>query len=124
MIDTGAKLSCVSETLLHCNELFKGLRLKKCDRRAFGVNGEPVVTLGVIDVEFKISGFMFTHSFTVLRGLIHPMLLGMDFLLKCKANIDLGDTMGIHLAHHQGQTAFAPLLKYNLRIHITPMLIE
>ena len=42
-------------------------------------------------------------------------LLGMDFLLKCKANIDLGDTPGIHLAHHQGQTAFAPLLKSNLK---------
>ena len=103
----------MSESLLQCNELFRNLRLRKCDRRAFGVNGEPVVTLGIVDIEFKIAGLTFTHPFTVLRGLIHPMLLGMDFLTKHKAKIDLGESPGIQLSHHRGQTACAPLIKSN-----------
>ena len=120
LIDTGAKFSCVSEKLLQCSEMFKNLRIRKCDKRAFGVNGEPVVTLGVVDIEFKIDNLVFTHSFTVVRGLIHPMLVGMDFLLKHKAKIDLGDKAGIQFTHHQGGKAFAPLIKSNVRAKQSP----
>ena len=115
LIDTGAKLSCISENLLQCSELFKNLRIRKCDKRAFGVNGEPVITLGIVDLEFKIDGLTFTHPFTVLRGLIHPMLLGMDFLLKYKANIDLGLKPAIQLNHPKGGKAVAPLIRSNLK---------
>ena len=76
LVDTGAKLSCISEQLLQCHELFKFCKIRKCDKRAYGVNGEPVVTLGIVEVSFKINNFSFTHEFTILRGLIHPMLLG------------------------------------------------
>ena len=57
LVDTGAKLSCVSEQLLQCNELFKDLKIRKSDRRAYGVNGEPVVTLGIVDLTFKVDLF-------------------------------------------------------------------
>ena len=82
LVDTGAKLSCISEQMMHCHELFKDAKIRKSDRRAYGVNGEPVVTLGIVDLDFKIDGVVFNHSFTILRGLIHPMLLGMDFLVR------------------------------------------
>ena len=111
LIDTGAKLSCISEQLLHCNELFKSLKIRKCDRRAYGVNGEPVVTLGLVDVEFKIGGLVFTHTFTILRGLIHPMLLGMDFLVRYKAMINLGGQPCLRLAHPLGPHATTPFIR-------------
>ena len=111
LIDTGAKLSCVSEELLHCNELFKNIKIRKSDRRAYGVNGEPVVTLGIIEAEFKIDDLIFRHEFTVLRGLIHPMLLGMDFLVKYRARIDLGTQPNIQLLHPLRRIAKAPLIK-------------
>ena len=111
LVDTGAKLSCISEQLLQCDGLFKSVNIRKCDKRAYGVNGEPVVTLGIVDLEFKIDGVSFTHSFTILRGLIHPMLLGMDFLIKHKACIDLGTRPSIKLHHPRGKIATALFLK-------------
>ena len=111
LVDTGAKLSCTSEELLECNELFRNVKIRKTARRAYGVNGEPVVTLGVAELTFKIGGLEFTHQFTVLRGLIHPMLIGMDFLVKYKARIDLGEKPRIQLSHPSGKHAFAPFIK-------------
>ena len=111
LVDTGAKLSCVSEQLLQCNELFRDAKIRKSDRRAYGVNGEPVVTLGIVDLSFRIEGCTFSHSFTILRGLIHPMLLGMDFLTKYKACIDLGDRPRMRLTRTDGRVAFAAFLK-------------
>ena len=55
--------------------------------------------MGVVDIEFKIEGASYTHSFIILRGLIHPMLLGLDFLRKYSANIQLGDIPSLSLRH-------------------------
>ena len=90
LVDTGAKLSCISEEMLQCNDLLKHTKIRKSDRRAYGVNGEPVVTLGIVDLEFKIGKLVLTHQFTILRGLIHPILLGLNFLTRYRAKIDLG----------------------------------
>ena len=97
--------------MMHCHELFKDAKIRKSDRRAYGVNGEPVVTLGIVDLDFKINGVVFNHSFTILRGLIHPMLLGMDFLVRYRAKIDLGTKPGITLNHPSGKTAHACFIK-------------
>ena len=110
-MDTGAKLSCVSEQLLQCNELFRNAKIRRCDKRAYGVNGEPVVTLGVVDLIFEIDGISFNHSFTILRGLIHPILLGMDFLVKHKACIDLGDRPRMKLTRSDGKIALATFIR-------------
>ena len=111
LVDTGAKLSCISEQLLQCHELFKFCKIRKCDKRAYGVNGEPVVTLGIVEVSFKINNFSFTHEFTILRGLIHPMLLGFDLLVHFKAKIDVGDSPSINLFHPIGGWLSAPFLR-------------
>ena len=96
---------------MSCSDLFKGIKIKKTARRAYGVNGEPVVTLGVAEILFKIGGLTFAHEFIILRGLIHPMLLGMDFLRKCKAKIDVGDAPRVQLSHPSGKFAFASFIK-------------
>ena len=77
----------------------KSLVVRKCSRRAFSVDGSPVVAMGQVDIEFKLGGASFTHTFTILRGLIHPMLLGLDFLGKYNANISFDGTPGMTLRH-------------------------
>ena len=111
LVDTGARLSCISEQLLQCHELFKNATIRKSDKRAYGVNGEPVVTLGIVDLTFHVGGLPFSHSFTILRGLIHPMLLGMDFLTKHRARINLGNSPSIQLAHSSGKIASTRFIK-------------
>ena len=69
------------------------------------------MTLGVAEILFKIGGLTFAHEFIILRGLIHPMLLGMDFLRKCKAKIDVGDAPRVQLSHPSGKFAFASFIK-------------
>ena len=87
LVDTGAKTSCVGDYFMIADPFCKNLVVRKCSRKAFAVNGSPVVTMGLVDIEFKLGGASYTHTFTILRGLINPMLLGRDFLGKFKANI-------------------------------------
>ena len=111
LVDTGARLSCISEQLLQCHELLKNATIRKSDKRAYGVNGEPVVTLGIVDLTFHVGGLPFSHSFTILRGLIHPMLLGMDFLSKHRACINLGNSPSVQLVHSSGKVAATSFIK-------------
>ena len=100
LVDTGAGPSCISESLMQCNPFFRNLKIKKIDKKAYSVSGAPVITLGIVEMEFKLGGgFSFTHEFTILRGLIHPVLLGLDFLTKYNANIDFADVPSITLRH-------------------------
>ena len=101
LVDTGAGPSCISEELMVSNPFFKQQIIKKCERKAYSVSGAPVVTLGLVEIEFKVNGASYTHQFTILRGLIHPMLLGLDFLLKYQANNhheQMRQTSFLHLA--------------------------
>ena len=93
------------------NNQFRSLKITKCNRRAYSVSGEPVVTLGVVDIGFKIGTIMFSHQYTIVRGLIHPMLIGMDFLLKHRANINLGDKPKLRLTHPNGSSTITPFVK-------------
>ena len=77
----------------------KKLTVRKGSKKACSVNGSPVVTMGLVDIEFKLGGASYTHTFTILRGLIHPMLLGLDFLQKYKANISFEGKPGMTLRH-------------------------
>ena len=99
LVDTGAGPWCIGEHLMLSNPFFKQLPIRKCKKKAYSVSGAPVVTLGVVDIEFKVSNASYTHSFIILRGLIHPMLLGLDFLTKFNANIQLGTVPHLTLRH-------------------------
>ena len=81
------------------NPSLKQLTVNKCERKAYSVSGAPVVTLGSVDLEFKVNGSSYTHKLIILRGLIHPMLLGIDFLLKYQANIKLSFPPSVTLYH-------------------------
>ena len=55
LVDTGAKGSCIGDYIMMTDPYLKALVIKKCARRAFSVNGSPVVTLGEVDLEFKVN---------------------------------------------------------------------
>ena len=61
--------------------------IKRAGRKAFSVDGAPVVILGVIAIDIRIKDKLFNHYFLILRGLIHPLLLGFDFLSHYKIDI-------------------------------------
>ena len=90
--------------------------IRKCEKRAYSVSGAPVVTLGVVDVEFKINGASYTHSFIILRGLIHPLLIGLDFLTKYGANIQFDNTRSMTLRHPVLKSVLVDFLKPASRV--------
>ena len=53
-----------------------------------GANSEALKVTGTTCVEFMCQGKSFKHSFYVVRGLLVPALLGMDFLQIHKAQLD------------------------------------
>ena len=93
------------------NPFLKILMIRKCERKAYSVSGAPVVTLGVVEIEFKLNGCSFRHQFTILRGLIHPMLLGLDFLTKHSANIQLDYPPRLALSHPIQHKVVIPFIK-------------
>ena len=93
------------------NPFLKILMIRKCERKAYSVSGAPVVTLGVVEIEFKLNGCSFRHQFTILRGLIHPMLLGLDFLTKHNANIQLDYPPRLSLSHPVQHKVVIPFIK-------------
>ena len=90
---------------------FKNLTIKKVAKRAYSVSGAPVVTLGMVEIEFKIGDACYRHEFMILRGLIHPLLLGLDFLTKFSANIQLGETPTLTLRHPVNKIVSVNFLK-------------
>ena len=50
LVDTGAKVSCISEAYLLSHKELHSIPIKRTERKAFTVDGTPVVTLGVMDV--------------------------------------------------------------------------
>ena len=116
LIDTGAGPSCISEHIMISSPFFKNLVIRKCEKKAYSVSGAPVVTLGVVDIEFKVSGASYTHSFIILRGLIHPLLIGLDFLTKYGANIQFDGARKMALRHPVLKSVTVDFLKPANRI--------
>ena len=53
------------------------------------INGNDVVTIGLIELPFNISGQHFVVNCRIMRGLVRPIVIGWDFLCNRKAIINL-----------------------------------
>ena len=51
LVDTGARPSCISESYLESHAELRKVPIKKAERKAFSVDGAPVVILGIIDID-------------------------------------------------------------------------
>ena len=90
MLDSGAMISCINKNVLNkfllidpsCVQIHRGRTeyLRSAGSHAMKVEGEAKVT-------FSLSGKKFTHTFMVVAGLSHKIILGEDFLkshIRCK----------------------------------------
>ena len=51
-------------------------------------NSQPIPVLGRVSLDFFINGHPFNHSFHVVPSLSYPLILGLEWLQKCKGVID------------------------------------
>uniref|UniRef100_A0AAQ5WXK3 Peptidase A2 domain-containing protein n=1 Tax=Amphiprion ocellaris TaxID=80972 RepID=A0AAQ5WXK3_AMPOC len=90
LIDSGASVSLISSDFRMTVPFLRSRPLRKnyIDSRA--VNGQALDTLGTIDVTFHLGQTCWQHTFHVLRESTQSVLLGLDFLAKNGALLDLG----------------------------------
>ena len=56
--------------------------------RGTAINGSKVMTLGIVNVAFRINGRFHTANFRVVRGLVQDMFLGWDWFSSAGAMIN------------------------------------
>lgn len=87
LVDTGATVSVMSV-------LFKSLLGRKVmfcwdQSTSFrGVGGDSLYPVGVCNVDVSLGGRVFNTEFIVLPRSTHDVILGIDFLQLCGANVD------------------------------------
>ena len=89
LIDTGASVSCISQSLLNRLKPAQNSNItKSAYNQVFGVGGEILKITGCITLRFKISEQEFEHKFLIFNRLHHSLILGVDFLQRNKCTID------------------------------------
>ena len=83
LVDTGASVSCVDDGYVdvskRCKSAFVALR---------GANGSSLTVLGTCEFELECEKQRFKQKFYVVRKLLVPVILGMDFLESHHAQLD------------------------------------
>ena len=89
LIDTGATSSAISTKLLECFANSKKLIFRQSPKICVAVNGQPLKSLYTVKLPIILKGGKVIHQeFEVIEGLIHPALLGTDFLKAQEAKLD------------------------------------
>ena len=89
LIDTGATSSAVSSKFLECFPNHKKLVSRQTPKICVSVNGKPLKSLFTVNLPINLKGGRcIHHQFEVIDNLIHPALLGTDFLKLQEAKLD------------------------------------
>ena len=90
LVDSGASVSLISADFRMSVPALRNRPLKNnyIDSRA--VNGQKLDTLGTSEITFRLGPTCWQHTFHVLRESTQCVLLGLDFLAKNHALLDLG----------------------------------
>ena len=102
LIDTGSAVSIVKKSFIGGHKPLDGHRTSLTVSVA---NGEPLKILGSTQISLKISRSKWKHVVLVTDDISHDCMLGTDFLIANKFNIDLqqnqiffgGDSMAIKI---------------------------
>ena len=89
LIDTGAHYSCVSMSFMKRLHLLPKMIKGPNQKRLFTADGKPLLVTGTVQLTINIHGLMIPTTFQVIKSLNHDIILGMTFLTKTQANIDL-----------------------------------
>ncbi len=90
LVDSGTHISCISLQLVR--EIFgkKHIHFKPSQtKNVVGVCGEIHHVLGTLDLNITFDNLIIPHTFHVFARLHQPAIIGIDFLSKHNAKIDL-----------------------------------
>ena len=88
LLDTGANISLIKESF------FRSLpatfrNLQKSNIRVQSASGNALIVLGTSILPIKVGTQNSSHSFVIVKELKHPCILGLDWMRKNSANINL-----------------------------------
>lgn len=97
MIDTGACISCVSQSFVDKTE-FSSSKLESPDFLFIkGVSGQKLIVLGKLVLPISFSGHVFEFPVHVIKDLHHSFILGVDFMVTNKVVVDFAtNTLSIN----------------------------
>lgn len=88
-IDTGASISCISQSFLSKTEFCQSKLLLSPDFMFIkGVSGQKLKVLGKIVLPISFSGHVFQFPVHVIQSLHHSLILGVDFMQTNKVVIN------------------------------------
>lgn len=95
LLDTGSEISAIEEGLF--NDIRKHKEIMKVPvlgLKIVGATGKlSKIVKHQIMLEFEINGIRLVHNFFVIPDLTVSIILGMDWLTECKAEINCGDSV-------------------------------
>ena len=86
--DTGCSKSVISEDFFRSSPHLQTRPYRPLSTRGRAINGSKVLTLGIVNVAFRINNRFYQQNFRVVRGLIQDAFLGWDWFSKSGAIID------------------------------------
>ena len=89
LIDTGCSTTCTAERSIQRHLAFQNFLYCQQTDIGHSINGSDVVTIGLIQLSFRIGPVPFLVTSRVMRGLVRPVVIGWDFLCKNRAIINL-----------------------------------
>ena len=99
------------EFFLSCPHL-KTRPYRPLTSRGTAINGTKVLTLGLVNVAFRINGRFYSNNFRVIRGLVQDVFLGWDWF--CSSGAMINPDNGTLDFPRQGDSI--PLVKSSLHI--------
>ena len=105
LCDSGCTASCISQDYFDKNPgLKKNFKPMKSNGRA--INGTEVPSDGEVSLRFSIKKEQMEWKFKVIKGLMDPIILGWDWMLKFQVKLDAGEGL-----LHFGNGRTAPLIE-------------
>ena len=77
--DTGCSKSAMSEDFFLRSPHLQSRPYRPLTTRGHAINGSKVLTMGIVNVAFRINGRFHTTNFRVVKGLVQDIFLGWDW---------------------------------------------
>lgn len=118
LVDSGCELSCINENtlqdLLSTNVTFPMLPVRSLNLRgAVGQKSYPIKQQVWLTINFDSVPVSFSHSFLVVKNLIRPLIIGIDWLYDTNVVLDFHNK---HLVLSVEEQKY--YISFNVNIHI------
>ena len=87
LVDSGCDRTCMSYQYFKENPYFKK-SYREIETSGKAINGSKVLSMGEVDLKFRLEGVHMQISCKVIKGLMDPIVLGWDWMYKYKAMLD------------------------------------